>query len=284
MARGEKTLVFSESTQSLESIQRALQRRFGWAHGLGHPAASFLTLCGSTVASKRKKMVDRFNTSPLVHVFLVSVVAGGIGINLTSASRVIMYDAPWNPSHNEQAIARAYRLGQTREVLVYRLVTDKWLESQKNSTAVIKTQLADRVVEQKATKQTVEMAQIAGARRGLPEEGDPADLPANAAYGASCGDPVVAEVLARDAQRLYPWVRSIESYTDALEEDDAQRLNTEQAMEACEEFLDQSGGGGGGGGGAGQGADGAGGGDASGERDGQRPDLPQRQEVRVGSL
>jgi hypothetical protein len=276
VARGEKTLVFSESTQSLVSIQAALEKRFGWVQGL-KPGASFLRLEGKTAAVARTKIIDKFNNSPTMKVFLVSVVAGGVGINLTSASRVIVYDAPWNPTHNEQAIARAYRIGQKREVLVYRLVTDQWLESQKNSSAVTKTQLADRVVEQRATKQTIEMAHIAGARRGLPEEGGAPDQAANAAYAVSCGDPVMAGVLAADARRAYPWIRSTESYTDALEEDLAQRLNSAQAIEACEEFLE---GRGGGGDGAGGGAGGDGTGDMGGERGGQQPEMPHQQEAR----
>lgn len=132
----------------------------------------------------RQQMVDLFNGSAAAKCFLISVKAGGIGINLTAASRVVVFDAPWNPSHNEQAVARSYRLGQLREVHVYRLVIDKWFESQMNTRAVTKTQLAERVVEQKATKQTADLAALSGARRGMPEESEDPDAEAVAGYGA----------------------------------------------------------------------------------------------------
>lgn len=125
--------------------QKALEGKFNWTQGM-MPEASFLRLqAGSDSSARRNQMVDWFNKRPSQKVFLISVQAGGVGINLTSASRVIIYDAPWNPSHNEQAVARAYRLGHTKEVHVYRFVTDKWMESQMNTRAVTKTLAGERI-------------------------------------------------------------------------------------------------------------------------------------------
>jgi chromatin-remodeling ATPase INO80 len=65
----------------------------------------------------------RYNSSPDIFVFLLSTRAGGLGINLTAADTVIFYDHDWNPSNDAQAMDRAHRLGQTRQVTVYRLIT-----------------------------------------------------------------------------------------------------------------------------------------------------------------
>lgn len=66
--------------------------------------------------------------SPDIFVFLLSTRAGGLGINLTAADTVIFYDSDWNPTTDEQAMDRAHRLGQTRQVTVYRLITKGTIE------------------------------------------------------------------------------------------------------------------------------------------------------------
>ena len=75
--------------------------------------------------------IDRFNHPDKKRdVFLISTKAGGVGINLTSATVIIIYDSDWNPQNDTQAIARAHRIGQTNEVTVYRLVTSKTYEAE----------------------------------------------------------------------------------------------------------------------------------------------------------
>lgn len=85
---------------------------------------------GQIKAKERQNAIDRYNNKEKKReVFLLSTKAGGIGINLTSANIVIIFDSDWNPQNDVQATARAHRIGQQSEVQVYRLVTAKTYES-----------------------------------------------------------------------------------------------------------------------------------------------------------
>ena len=114
----EKTLVFSQSTQTLDILE-AFIRSKGW---------SYERLDGSTQESHRQLSVDKFNRDAGILVFLISTKAGGLGLNLTSASKVVIFDCNWNPSLDMQAQDRAYRFGQLRRVSVYRLVAQGTVE------------------------------------------------------------------------------------------------------------------------------------------------------------
>lgn len=91
-------------------------------------------------------MVDRFQTDRSVRVLIVSLKAGGTGLNLTAASAVIHYDLWWNPAVENQATDRAYRIGQRRDVLVYRFVTAGTFEEKINAMLMQKRELADLTV------------------------------------------------------------------------------------------------------------------------------------------
>lgn len=80
-------------------------------------------LHGGVSAEERMKMVDRFQEDRTVRSFILSLKAGGTGLNLTAASAVIHYDLWWNPAVEAQATDRAFRIGQRRDVLVYRFIT-----------------------------------------------------------------------------------------------------------------------------------------------------------------
>lgn len=107
---GHRTLVFSQFSSALEELEDLLERR----------AIRHLTLTGQTL--NRKKVIDSFKSSPDISAFLISLKAGGVGLNLTEADRVIFLDDWWNPAAEDQASARAHRRGQTRDVEVYRLI------------------------------------------------------------------------------------------------------------------------------------------------------------------
>ena len=96
------------------------------------------TLTGNVNYEERQNRIDRFNRDPNVLVFLISTKAGGIGINLTSASNIIIYDSDWTPQNDIQAIARAHRIGQKKNVTVYRLITSKTYEETLYEAAVKK--------------------------------------------------------------------------------------------------------------------------------------------------
>jgi SNF2 family DNA or RNA helicase len=115
-AEGHKSLVFSQWTSMLDLLEPKLRER-------GH---HFARLDGST--KDRAAVVDRFLTDPEVPVFLVSLKAGGVGLNLTAADHVFLFDPWWNPAVEEQAFDRAHRIGQEKPVFVYRLVAADTVE------------------------------------------------------------------------------------------------------------------------------------------------------------
>ncbi|KAA6366058.1 MAG: putative Helicase [Streblomastix strix] len=89
---------------------------------------TYLRLDGGTPIDKRQPLMEKFNTTPRIFLFLLSTRSGGIGVNLTGADTVIFYDSDWNPAMDAQAEDRAHRIGQTREVHVYRLVSESTVE------------------------------------------------------------------------------------------------------------------------------------------------------------
>ncbi|KAJ1456006.1 P-loop containing nucleoside triphosphate hydrolase protein [Pelagophyceae sp. CCMP2097] len=114
-----KVLVFSLSTQTLDILEKFVVSK-GYKH---------LRLDGSTPTKRRQEIVNEFNDERAgVFVALISTKAGGVGLNLQSANNVIVFDVNWNPSLDLQAQDRAYRLGQSRRVRVYRLVAQGTLE------------------------------------------------------------------------------------------------------------------------------------------------------------
>ena len=105
----------------------------------------YCRLDGSTKLEDRRDTVAAFQSSPDIFVFLLSTRAGGLGINLTSADTVIFYDSDWNPTIDSQAMDRAHRLGQTRQVTVYRLITRGTIEERIRKRALQKEEV-QRVV------------------------------------------------------------------------------------------------------------------------------------------
>ncbi|KAI1374974.1 P-loop containing nucleoside triphosphate hydrolase protein [Hypoxylon crocopeplum] len=135
---GDSVLIFSQSLRTLDYIDQFLRRgRF-----------SFKRLDGKTNVGKRQPMVKEFNKGQ-TDVFLISTKAGGLGLNITGANRVVIFDARFNPQEEQQAVGRAYRLGQKKPVVVYRFVCGGTAEEQIQNLAVWKLQLTSRVVDKK---------------------------------------------------------------------------------------------------------------------------------------
>lgn len=133
---GHKVLIFSQMVRMLDIIADFLR--------LSH--YKFERLDGSTSSSARNAAVERFNRASCQRfVMLLSTRAGGLGLNLTSADVVIIADSDWNPQNDLQAMARAHRIGQTRAVRVYRLLTAKTYEMHMFHSASMKLGL-DRAV------------------------------------------------------------------------------------------------------------------------------------------
>ncbi|GMH64942.1 hypothetical protein TL16_g04081, partial [Triparma laevis f. inornata] len=87
-------------------------------------------LDGRISGSDRQKSIDRFNTEEDAFMFILSTKAGGVGINLTAADTCIIYDSDWNPQNDVQAQARCHRIGQTKDVMIYRLITARSFETE----------------------------------------------------------------------------------------------------------------------------------------------------------
>jgi len=113
-----RCLIFTQMSKMLDVLQ-------GFLCWHGH---SYLRLDGSTSPDERQRLMTRFNSDTAVFCFLLSTRSGGLGINLTGADTVIFYDSDWNPAMDAQAMDRAHRIGQTRDVHIYRLVCISTIE------------------------------------------------------------------------------------------------------------------------------------------------------------
>jgi SNF2 family DNA or RNA helicase len=133
LAEGRKLLVFSQFTSMLSLIEAELQAR----------AVPYALLTGDT--GDRAAQVDAFQGGE-VPVFLISLKAGGVGLNLTAADTVIHYDPWWNPAAENQATDRAWRIGQDKPVFVYRLIARGTLEEKIQELQRTKAGLADAVL------------------------------------------------------------------------------------------------------------------------------------------
>lgn len=112
---------------------------------------NYIRLDGSSKLEDRRDLVHDWQTKPEIFVFLLSTRAGGLGINLTAADTVIFYDSDWNPTIDSQAMDRAHRLGQTKQVTVYRLLTKGTIEERMRDRAKQKEQVQQVVMEGKAS-------------------------------------------------------------------------------------------------------------------------------------
>uniref|UniRef100_A0A8C3VNX5 Helicase, lymphoid specific n=1 Tax=Catagonus wagneri TaxID=51154 RepID=A0A8C3VNX5_9CETA len=134
--RGHKVLLFSQMTRMLDILMDYCHfRNF-----------NFSRLDGSMSYTEREKNMHSFNTDPDVFIFLVSTRAGGLGINLTAADTVIIYDSDWNPQSDLQAQDRCHRIGQTKPVVVYRLVTANTVDQKIVERAAAKRKLEKLII------------------------------------------------------------------------------------------------------------------------------------------
>ena len=135
-----KLLIFTQMTKMCIYLEIFFKQKF--------PGLKTLTLTGDTKSKeKRGNIVDTFNNDPSVNVLILTINIGGVGLNLTSANVVIMYDHSWNPSRDMQAIDRAHRLGQKKIVQVFRLITINSIEEQLISLQTFKKYISNNVVD-----------------------------------------------------------------------------------------------------------------------------------------
>ncbi|KAK0536071.1 putative DNA helicase ino80 [Tilletia horrida] len=139
-AGGHRCLIYFQMTRMIDLMEEYLIYR----------QYKYLRLDGASKISDRRDMVTDWQTNPELFVFLLSTRAGGLGINLTAADTVIFYDHDWNPSNDSQAMDRAHRLGQTKQVTVYRLITKGTIDERIVKLARNKKEVQDIVVGNKA--------------------------------------------------------------------------------------------------------------------------------------
>eukprot|EP00004_Rigifila_ramosa_P010956 TRINITY_DN2311_c0_g1_i1.p1 TRINITY_DN2311_c0_g1~~TRINITY_DN2311_c0_g1_i1.p1 ORF type:complete len:1094 (-),score=195.74 TRINITY_DN2311_c0_g1_i1:317-3598(-) len=150
-AEGHRVLLYSQMTRMMDILSEYLTFR----------RLSHVRLDGSTKIEERRDKVKDFQANPDIFCFLLSTRAGGLGINLTAADTVIFFDSDWNPTMDAQAMDRAHRLGQTRQVSVYRLIAKDTVE--------------ERVLMRAKQKDTIQNIVISGSRSVKPDAARPAE-------------------------------------------------------------------------------------------------------------
>ncbi|OCT54977.1 putative SNF2 family helicase/ATPase [Cladophialophora carrionii] len=215
---GDKTLIFSHSIPTLNYL----------ADMLAAMNCTFCRIDGKTKVSERQAQVKEFNEKDRFQVFLISMRAGGLGLNLQGANRVIVFDFSFNPIWEQQAIGRAYRLNQKRPVFVYRFQAGGTFEDKLFNTAVFKTQLFGRVVDKKAPRPNASKKtdmQYLFPVKEVPQED----------FSESLGkDPKVLDAIIHDLG----FVRSI-VLTETFQKEDDERLDAEEQKAAEEEYQNE---------------------------------------------
>lgn len=118
-AHGHRALIFTQMTKVLDILEQFLN-----IHGY-----RYMRLDGATKIEDRQLLTEKFNRDPKIPVFILSTRSGGLGINLTGADTVIFYDSDWNPAMDKQCQDRCHRIGQVRDVHIYRFVSEYTIES-----------------------------------------------------------------------------------------------------------------------------------------------------------
>ncbi|RKO99806.1 hypothetical protein CXG81DRAFT_14009 [Caulochytrium protostelioides] len=162
-----RVLIFSQFVMVLDILESVLRTE----------KHLFVRMDGSTPVVERQSMIDRFNNEPDLFVFLLSTKAGGFGINLTSSDTVILFDLDFNPHNDKQAEDRAHRVGQTRDVTIYKMILRKSIEQHILKVTTDKLQLDHEV--QKGTKEL--MSKATAAATGAASTAGSADADADAA-------------------------------------------------------------------------------------------------------
>ena len=137
-AGGHRALIFTQMTKVLDILEQFLNIH-------GH---RYLRLDGATKVEQRQVLTERFNRDDRILAFILSSRSGGIGINLTGADTVIFYDLDWNPAMDKQCQDRCHRIGQTRDVHIYRLVSEYTIEANILRKANQKRMLDDVVIQE----------------------------------------------------------------------------------------------------------------------------------------
>ncbi|KAL2852931.1 hypothetical protein BJY01DRAFT_244334 [Aspergillus pseudoustus] len=220
---GDKVLVFSQSLQTLNYIE----------HVMNISKRKYSRLDGQTPISSRQADTKKFNQGADMQVYLISTRAGGLGLNIPGANRVIIFDFSFNPVWEEQAVGRAYRLGQKKPVFVYRFLAGGTFEEIIHHKAIFKTQLSRRVVDK---KNPVRFAQKKPGDYLFPAK----TVPQQDTSEYIGKDPeVLDKILRLDEQRSDRLIRGI-TLTQTFHKEGNERLTEEEQKSVQEEFDDEN--------------------------------------------
>ncbi|KAG7394146.1 hypothetical protein PHYBOEH_005601 [Phytophthora boehmeriae] len=136
-SEGHRVLIFSQWTKLLDLLEVLMS----------HMEYRYLRLDGSTDVQERQGLIDTYNEDKNIFVFLLSTRAGGLGINLTAADTVILHDLDFNPTADEQACDRCHRIGQTKPVSIYKLVTENTVDHEIYKLGESKTDLNHKILD-----------------------------------------------------------------------------------------------------------------------------------------
>jgi SNF2 family DNA or RNA helicase len=150
MAENHKVLIFSSFVKHLDLLKQRIGSE-GWKYSV---------LTGQT--RNRGEIINAFQTDPDNRIFLISLKAGGVGLNLTSADYVFIIDPWWNPAAENQAINRAHRIGQDKKVFVYRFITEHSIEEKIQMLKDRKSSLAEKFIHSNNPFKTVTPEEIVG--------------------------------------------------------------------------------------------------------------------------
>ncbi|MCD7839473.1 MAG: DEAD/DEAH box helicase [Erysipelotrichaceae bacterium] len=145
----ERVLVFTQFKEMVQPLSDYLETIF---HTSG------VTLDGSTTVKKRQEAVDKFQSEQYVPYMVLSIKAGGVGLNLTKASHVIHFDRWWNPAVENQATDRAFRIGQTKNVVVHKFISEGTIEEKIDTLIESKIQLSDDIIAEQQETWITEMS------------------------------------------------------------------------------------------------------------------------------
>ncbi|KAL4867630.1 hypothetical protein BDV12DRAFT_198051 [Aspergillus spectabilis] len=148
---GHKTLLFAQHRIMLDILEKFVRSLSGF---------NYRRMDGTTPIQHRQSLVDEFNNDSSLHVFLLTTKVGGLGVNLTGADRVIIYDPDWNPSTDVQARERAWRLGQKRDVTIYRLMTAGTIEEKIYHRQIFKQFLTNKIMKDPKQRQTFQLSDL----------------------------------------------------------------------------------------------------------------------------
>ena len=190
----ERLLVFSQSLLTLSLIEQFLSERTvpktndKWMKHL-----SYYRLDGSTSSQDRERYINLFNRDSTIKLFLLSTKAGSLGINLTGANRIIIFDASWNPCHDAQAACRIYRYGQKRPCFIYRLICDNSLEKKIYDRQVNKQGMSNRVIDEMNPETIFSSNQLTKLVEGLDQILEPDEVNVSDRFLSECPDPLVID-------------------------------------------------------------------------------------------